>query len=124
LGRAYAQKKSYDLAIAELEQAVRLSGGDACYKGSLGYAYAVSGRANKAREVLQDLASRSQQPYVPAYAIALVYAGLRERDNSIKWLQKAFEDRSTSMAFVKLDPELSVLHSDPQFEQLAQRVNF
>ncbi len=43
LGRAYEQKKSYELAISELQQAVNLSGGDACYKGSLGHAYAVSG---------------------------------------------------------------------------------
>ena len=59
LGRAYEQKKLYDLAISELQQAVSLSGGDACYKGSLGHAYAVSGKPEQARQVLQDL---EQQP--------------------------------------------------------------
>lgn len=124
LGRAYEQKKSYDAAISELEQAVSLSGGDPCYKGSLGHAYAVSGHPNQAREVLQDLEERTGQPYVPAYAIALVYAGLGENDRAMSWLQRAFEDRSTSIAFLKLDPELSGLHSDPRFEQLVQRVGF
>ncbi len=124
LGRAYEQKKSYDLAISELQQAVNLSPGDACYKGSLGHAYAVSGHGIEAHKVLQDLEGRLGQTYVPAYAIALVYAGLGENDRSIGWLERAFDDRSTSIAFLKLDPELSGLHSNPRFEQLARRINF
>jgi len=95
------------MAISELQQAISLSGGDACYKGPLGHVYAISGNANEARKVLQDLEGRTGQPYVPAYAIALVYAGLGENDHAISWLQRAFEDRSTSIAFLKLDPARS-----------------
>jgi TolB-like protein/DNA-binding winged helix-turn-helix (wHTH) protein len=124
LGRAYEQKKLYDLAISEFEQAVTLSGGDACYKGSLGHAYAISGRPVQARQVLGDLEGSSGEVYLPSYAIALVYAGLGENEHAITWLEKAYQDRSTSMAFLRLDPELSSLHSDPRFEQLSQRVNF
>jgi hypothetical protein len=107
-----------------LQQAVTLSGGDACYEGSLGHAYAISEKPDQARQVLQDLEGRARQAYVPAYAIALVYAGLGDRDHALTWLQKAYEDRSTSIAFLKLDPELSNLHSDPRFEQLSRRVDF
>jgi TolB-like protein/DNA-binding winged helix-turn-helix (wHTH) protein/Flp pilus assembly protein TadD len=124
LGRAYEQKKSYEMAIAELQQAVSLSEGDTCYKGSLGHVYAVSGNKNQARNVLQDLEGRGGQQYVPAYAIALVYAGLGDNDHAFTWLQKAYEDRSTSMIFLRLDPELSSLHSDPRFEKLSQQINF
>ena len=124
LGRAYEQKKSYDLAILELERAVSLSPEDACYKGSLGHAYAVSGHVDKARKVLQELEARTGQPYVPAYAIALVHAGLGENDRAFSWLQRAFDDRSTPMAFLKWDPQLSGLHSDPRFAQLVQRISF
>jgi tetratricopeptide (TPR) repeat protein len=124
LGRAYEQKKSYDKAISELEQAVNLSPEDACYQGALGHVYAISGHPNEARRVLHELEGRIGQPYVPAYAIGLVYAGLGENDRAMGWLQRAFEDRSTSMAYLKLDPELSGLHSDPRFEALAQRINF
>jgi DNA-binding winged helix-turn-helix (wHTH) protein/TolB-like protein/tetratricopeptide (TPR) repeat protein len=124
LGRAYEQKKLYNMAISELQQAVSLSGGDSCYKGSLGHAYAVSGKPDQARHVLQDLESRTGLAYTPAYAIALIYAGLGENDHSIKWLQRAFDDRSTSIAFLKLDPELTGLHGDPRFQQLLERVSF
>ena len=125
LGRAYEQKKSYDLAISELQQAVTLSGGDTCYKGSLGHAYAVSGNTEQARKIQQDLEAGSRgRDYVPAYAIALIYAGLGDNDHALSWLQKAYEDRSTAMAFLKLDPEFAGLHSDPRFEQLSRRVGF
>ncbi len=123
LGRAYEQKKLYAMAISELEQAVSLSGGDACYEGSLGHVYAISGNTKQAREVLQDLEGRTAK-YVPAYAIALVHAGLGENDQAMTWLQKAYEDKSTSMVFLKEDPELNGLHTDPRFQQLSQRVNF
>jgi DNA-binding winged helix-turn-helix (wHTH) protein/TolB-like protein len=124
LGRAYAQKKLYEMAISELEQAVNLSGGDPCYKGSLGHVYAISGNTDQARNILRDLQGRTGQHYVPAFAIALIYAGLGDNDHAIIWLQKAYEDRSTSMVFLKLDPELSTLHSDPRFEELSRRINF
>jgi DNA-binding winged helix-turn-helix (wHTH) protein/TolB-like protein/Flp pilus assembly protein TadD len=124
LGRAFEQKKEYAMAITELEQAASLSSGEACYRGSLGHVYAISGRTEQARQVLQDLEARRGQNYVPSYAIALVYAGLGDNDNAITWLQKAYEDRSTGMAFLRTDPELNSLHSDPRFEELARRISF
>jgi DNA-binding winged helix-turn-helix (wHTH) protein/TolB-like protein/Flp pilus assembly protein TadD len=123
LGRAYEQKQMYDLAISELEKAVSLSGGDPYYKGSLGHVYAVSKNASQARKVLQDLRERSRRQYVPAYAIALVYAGLGDNDPAIRWLEKAYEDRSTAMVFLESDPEFSSLRSDPRFELLSQHIN-
>ena len=124
LGRAYEQKQMYQEAIAELQEAVALSGGDPNYEGSLGHVYAVSNNANEARKVLLDLEDRRRGQYVPAYAIALIYAGLRDQDRAFNWLEKAYEDRSNSMAYLGADPELSALHSDPRFMQLSQRISF
>src|SRR3984957_5219207 len=124
LGRAYEQKQMYQEAIAELLEAVALSGGDPNYEGSLGHVYAVSNNAKEARKVLLDLEDRRRGQYVPAYAIALIYAGLRDQDRAFNWLEKAYEDRSNSMAYLGADPELSALHSDPRFMQLSQRISF
>jgi len=124
LGRAYEQKHSYEMAISELEKAVNLSGEEPCSKGSLGHAYAISGKTDRAMEILQDLEGHAGQRYVPAYAIALIYSGLGDKEHAMAWLQKAYEDRSTAMAFVRTDPELSGLHSDPRFEELSRRVGF
>jgi len=123
LGEVYEQRGEYGMAIPEFEEAVHLSGGDPYYEGSLGHAYGASGNAVKARDVLQNLQARTGQ-YVPPYAIGLVYAGLGEKDQAFHWLQKAVEERSTSMVFLRLDPELAALHADPRFAPLSRVLNF
>ena len=111
-------------AISEFEEAVRLSGGDSSYQGALGHAYAVAGKVEQARKILDLLKQRSRRQYVPAYAIALIYAGLREKDESFEWLEKAYNDRSASMALLRVDPALNNLHSDARFTELARRTRF
>ncbi len=124
LGQVYEMRGQYAIAIPEFEKAVQLSGGDPYYAGSLGHAYAASGNARQARAVLQNLQSRVRRQYVPAYAIALIYAGLGDKDQAFRWLQSAVGDRSTSMVFLRGDPELANLRSDPRFAQLSHALNF
>jgi TolB-like protein/Tfp pilus assembly protein PilF len=124
LAELYEQRGEYALAIPEFEQAVQLSAGDPYYEGSLGHAYGASGNFGQARRVLQSLQSRPADQYVPPYAIALIHAGLGEKDQAFQWLQKAVEDRSTPMVFLRSDPELAGLRSDPRFALLARLVNF
>jgi DNA-binding winged helix-turn-helix (wHTH) protein/TolB-like protein/Tfp pilus assembly protein PilF len=124
LGEIYEQRGQYSMAIPEFEKAVQLSGGDPYYQGSLGHAYGASGNSNQAQSVLQKLQGRLQQQYVPPYALGLVYVGLQDKNQAFRWLRKAVEDRSTSMVFLRSDPELASLRSDPRFAQLTQSVNF
>lgn len=112
------------MAIPEFEEAVNLSGGDPYYEGSLGHAYGASGNWDQARRVLQKLHTPVANQYVPPYAVGLVYIGLGDKDQAFLWLRKAAEDRSTSMVFLRSDPELTSLHSDPRFAKLSQLVNF
>jgi DNA-binding winged helix-turn-helix (wHTH) protein/TolB-like protein/Tfp pilus assembly protein PilF len=123
LGNVYEQKGMPEKAISEFEAAVRFSGGDASYQGALGHAYAVAGNLEQARKLLDLLKKRSRRQYVPAYAIALIYAGLREKDEAFEWLEKAYEDRSASMALLRVDPALNNLHSDARFTELTRRVS-
>jgi len=124
LGQVYESQGQYAQAVAEFEKAAHLSGGDPYYEGSLGHAYGASGNSTAARAVVQKLQARIHDQYVPPYAIALVYAGLGDRNQAFVWLHKAVEDRSTSTVFVRSDPELSRLRSDPRFAQLTRVVNF
>jgi len=124
LGQVYESQGQYAQAIAEFEKAATLSGGDPYYEGSLGHAYGASGNVLQARGVLQKLQQKFDGQYVPPYAIALIYAGLGDKDKAFAWLQKAVEDRSTSMVFLRTDPELASLRSDPRFARLSRVVNF
>ena len=124
LGNVYEKEGMPEKAISEFEQAVRLSGGDSSYQGALGHAYATAGNSQQARKILDLLKKRSRQQYVPAYAIELIYAGLKDKDQAFEWLDKAYNDRSASMALLKVDPALSNLHSDARFTALARRVKY
>jgi DNA-binding winged helix-turn-helix (wHTH) protein/TolB-like protein/Tfp pilus assembly protein PilF len=124
LGMVYESRGLKEQAIAELRKAVQLSGGDPYYEASLGHAHALAGHAAEAHQILDRLKRRSAREYIPAYAIALVYAGLNDRTSALQWLAKASVDHSTSMAFAKVDPSLAMLRSDPEFLRLTHRLAF
>jgi tetratricopeptide (TPR) repeat protein len=115
LGIVYESRGLNDQAIAEFQKAVQLSNSNPYYEASLGHADAVVGRSAEARQILNILKARSIHEYIPAYAIALVYSGLNNRDDALLWLAKTAADHSTSMAFAKVDPSLRNLRSIPDF---------
>ena len=67
------------------------------------------------RGVLRRLHELSRHRYVSAYNIGVLYAGLGQKDEAFRWLQKVEEDRSEMFAAVNVDPRLDALHSDSRF---------
>jgi serine/threonine protein kinase/Flp pilus assembly protein TadD len=124
LPAAYEQKGMYDQAIAGFQKGVALRGGTewSFSMSGLGHVYGVSGKKAEARAVLDELKQASRQEYVPADSIALVYAGLGEKDQAFTWLEKAYEEHAFKMAWLKVDPQWDSLRSDPRFADLLRRV--
>jgi tetratricopeptide (TPR) repeat protein len=91
-------------------------------KSSLGHAYAIAGNRVRARRVLTELHAAAAHHYVPAYYFALVHAGLGERDQALRYLERAYEERSTVLAYLLIDPRLAPLRDDPRFLALARRL--
>jgi len=124
LGIAYEQQGLHKQAVTELEKAIRFSDGNPEYQGLLAHAYAMAGDAVQARRILDKLKQRSTKEYVPAFSIALVYQALGERDRAFEWLDKAYEDRSGGMVYLRVDPLLNELRSDPRFKRLSEQIKF
>ena len=122
IGNAYVQLGKYEQAIAEINQAITLSGGDVKAIATLGHAYAVSGRHAEARKVIDQLAQLSKRKYVSPYFIAVIYAGLGERDQMFAWLEKAYQERHPFMTLISVEPVFDPVRSDPRFVQLVRRV--
>ena len=59
---------------------------------------------------------------MPSYLFALVYAGLGEKDHAFAWLEKAYEERSGALPYLKVNPSWDPLRSDPRFEGLVAKV--
>jgi serine/threonine-protein kinase len=122
LGLAYEQKGMFEEAIAEFQKAITLSGGNTGSVAALGRAYALAGNRVEAQKVADDLTERSKREYIPPHSMALLYAGLGEPDQAFAWLEEAYEARSGSLSYLKVDPALDSLRSDPRFQDLLQRV--
>ena len=60
--------------------------------------------------------------YVDFYQIATIYAGLGEKDEAVHWLEKAYEEHSSSMPFLAVDPFRYGMRSDPRYTDLLRRM--
>jgi TolB-like protein/Flp pilus assembly protein TadD len=124
LGQAYEQLGESELALEALNKAGRFSGGNSKAISLRGYLFAKSGRVNEAREVLNTLEAMARERYIPPYAMALVHAGLGEREKALEWLERAVEVRDVHMCFPPIDPKWDPFRSDPRFQALLRRCGF
>lgn len=100
-------------APSDLTEAISLSG----------FTYAVSGRLGEAERMLRQLKAISKQRYVPPYNIALVYHGLGNSDETLRLLERAYEERDVRMVFLGVEPKWDTLRSDARFIKLMKRMN-
>jgi tetratricopeptide (TPR) repeat protein len=114
----------YEQSIAEYLKSVEMNPGSPHILGHLGNTYARAGRAREARECLRKLTDRTRDTNVGTYEVAFIHAALGEKDAAFEWLEKAYAQRNQGLAFLKVDPTLDPLRSDPRFERILRRMNF
>jgi tetratricopeptide (TPR) repeat protein len=116
----YVEKGLYDQSIKEFKRI-----GDFPHAlGHLGNAYARQGRTAEARAILPKLREYIDKEGVGRYEIAIIYAGLGDKESAFKWLEQAYQARDKGMTYLKIDPCVDPLRSDPRFASLIQRVGF
>jgi eukaryotic-like serine/threonine-protein kinase len=121
LALCYEQKGELPEAIADMEKAWALDKEPESL-AQLGHIYAIAGRRADALKALRQLKELSRRRYVSVYEFGVLYAGLGERNEAFRWLERVGEDRSEFFAVVNVDPRLEVLHSDPRFRALRRAV--
>ena len=65
---------------------------------------------------------QSERGYVSPFSIAVVYAGLGEKDRALAWLEKAYDVRANEMVYINIEPFFGNLRSDPRFQDLLRRI--
>ena len=88
----------------------------------LGYTFAVMGRKAEALGKLELLQGRYRQGTASAYDLAVLYAGLNDRDRALEWLEKAYTERSGGLLQLKADLMFDPIRSDARFESLVRRL--
>jgi serine/threonine-protein kinase len=124
LGMALEQKLMYAEAAVEIRKAMEAGGTDPLFIASLGHVYAMQGKRQEVRRLLDQLDEESKRSYVSPYHAAVLHAGLGEKDKAFEDLDRAARERSTMLVYLKADPRLELLRSDPRFEELLRRVHF
>ncbi len=122
LGWAYEQAGQYDAAIASAARAMMISN-NPIYLASLGHAHAKAGNEAEARRILDQLRQSSATRHVSAYHTAVIYVALDDMDESFDWLELAHEEQSPWIGYMRVDPRLDPLHSDPRFDALLTQAN-
>lgn len=122
LGQAFEQKKMYARAIATYQKGIAQTERSPQLIAALGHAYALNSERDKAQKSLDELREISKQHYVSPYLFAFVYLGLGDKDQTFAWLDKAYQDRSSLLIWLKVEPQFDSLHDDKRYRDLFRRI--
>ncbi len=127
LSRTLAYQKRCPEALAEADNAERrIAGGASPLSRSwLGITYAVCGETARARQKLEELHALAREQHVDSAVFGGPYWYLGERDEAMRWLERAFEERSPNMANLALEAGLTPeIASAPRFQAVVRRMAF
>ncbi len=120
LGQAHAGAGEFDEAIRSCERAWRL-GRNPLSLGLTGEAHARAGRSAEARGLLKRLDRLARETHVSPLARAFIHLGLDEREEAFGWLERAVAERSSWLAWLKVDPRYDSLRDEARFHELLRR---
>jgi TolB-like protein len=122
LARNYEQQQKTVEAIAEFQRALDLEKDVPENYAMLAHAYGLAGKKSESEKLLSELREMSAKRHVPAYNVATIYVGAGDKDQVFAWLERAYAERSFYLTWLKYDPQLDSLRSDPRFADLMRRV--
>jgi TolB-like protein/Tfp pilus assembly protein PilF len=122
LGFFFTQKGMYKEAITEFQKTRDLSADNFDYLLSSAQVYAKEGKKDEVHQLLRQIQENPEKHYVQPTAIAGIYALLKEKDQAFQWLEKAYQERSIRLMYLRTDQAYDNLRDDPRFKDLVRRV--
>ena len=104
--------RRYDEAIEQLRGVIAMDPSHYQAHWILGHTYAANKQFNEL----------NKSRYVTPAALVNVYIGLGDKEQAFAWLEKAFQERSNYLAYLKVFPILDPLRSDPRYADLVRRI--
>ena len=120
LGLVLEEEGKLDEAIAEFKIGLKYVPDNIAGLTALGHAQALAGRRAEAEKIIDRIEELSKQQYVSPFQTAVIYAGMDERKRALDLLEKARDERFNWIPFIKVDPVLKNLRSEPRFVELAK----
>lgn len=124
LGLLYQQQGAYSRALDALARVtLRSPKPAATVLAAMGYTQARAGQRRAALESLKSLEALSAAEYVSSYGMALLHLALGDKDRAFERLFRAYEEYSSFMPFLGVDPRLDEVRTDERFLAIVARLN-
>jgi TolB-like protein/predicted Ser/Thr protein kinase len=120
---AYERQGEYERALVEFQN-LMVASGDPENGAKLKEAFARSGYRAAMKEQLNTIKEWSTRRILAPWDVAAIYTFLGEKSQAFEWLEKAYQDRTSRLPWIKLDPRFDPLRSDPRFQTLLRKMNF
>jgi TolB-like protein/cytochrome c-type biogenesis protein CcmH/NrfG len=117
MARGYEGLGRYAEAAAILENLPK-TGNFASVMGDLGHVYAVSGKRDRALQVVDALTKMAKTRHVSPQYLAMIHAGLGNKNEALALLEMSYEQHEAALALLKVDPRWDPLRGEPRFQQL------
>jgi serine/threonine-protein kinase len=131
LALAFVQKGMHQEAIAELRKLIKAPASgpipdkvveaECEATSSLGFVYGMAGKPAEAQAILKQLEALGKKRYVTPLYFAIVYAGLKDKDRAIEYLNQAFDARHPGLVLIRIEPMFDGLRGDERFKALIKR---
>jgi len=119
---AYTGKRMYDEAINETLKWGTLTGNKIKTDVALAHIYAVAGKENEARRIIEETGIERMLSSNDYRGVALVYAALGEKDEAFEWLEKSYQKHEESLCSMGIDPKFDSIRDDQRFKKILKKV--
>jgi serine/threonine protein kinase len=119
----FMAKKMWGEAIPTIQKFVELSAESVIALSTLGFAYGSAGMKDEAFKILERLDKLSKDRYVGSLWRAIVWLGLGEKNEALENLEKAYLERESIMAVLKVWPILDSVRPESRFQALLKKMN-
>jgi tetratricopeptide (TPR) repeat protein len=120
---SYELKGMPNEALATYEQERSFAGDTPTTLAKRAHVLAAVGRHEEARAILKEILEQREERWVTAYEISIIYCWLNDKDEAFRWLAQAEKEHAVGFTFVRVDPHLRSLRSDPRFTALMRETD-
>jgi eukaryotic-like serine/threonine-protein kinase len=120
---AYEKKGMHNEALAAYEQERVFAGDTPTTHAKRAHVLAATGKHDEAKAIVEKIVANREEQFVTAYEIAIIYSWLGDHDRAFEWLAQAEREHAVGFTFVRVDPHLEPLRSNPRFADLVGSIH-
>ena len=122
VGAAHLAKGDAETALSWFRRGQSLERAPRAWDAMIVRALAALGQHEEAEAILARLEEESRRQYLRGEIIATGYAAAGDLDKAFASLERAYQDRSAGLMYLKVDPGYGPLRGDPRYADLVKRI--